>query len=78
MNPPKIFKVFVSSTYDDLREERAEVQKALLKSLSGHIPRSWLRSSDLLPFYHQYPAACCGDFLSKLLAGGDGAVPGCG
>src|ERR1039457_2987487 len=33
------------------------------ESLSGHIPRSWLRSSDLLPFYHQYPAACCGDFL---------------
>jgi hypothetical protein len=35
------------------------------KSLSGHIPRSSLRSSDLLPFYHQYPAACCGDFLLK-------------
>jgi hypothetical protein len=34
-----------------------------VKSLSGHIPRSSLRSSDLLPFYHQYPAACCGDFL---------------
>jgi len=34
----------------------------LLESLSGHIPRSSLRSSDLLPFYHQYPAACCGDF----------------
>src|ERR1019366_1188732 len=34
-----------------------------IKSLSGHIPRSWLRSSDLLPFYHQSPAACCGDFL---------------
>src|ERR1019366_8693832 len=33
------------------------------ESLSGHSPRSWLRSSDLLPFYHQYPAACCGDFL---------------
>jgi hypothetical protein len=33
------------------------------ESLSGHIPRSSLRSSDLLPFYHQYPAACCGDFL---------------
>jgi hypothetical protein len=27
----KIYKVFVSSTYEDLREERAEVQKALLK-----------------------------------------------
>jgi hypothetical protein len=27
----KIFKVFLSSTYEDLREERAEVQKALLK-----------------------------------------------
>jgi hypothetical protein len=26
-----IYKVFVSSTFDDLREERAEVQKALLK-----------------------------------------------
>jgi hypothetical protein len=26
-----IYKVFVSSTYEDLREERAEVQKALLK-----------------------------------------------
>jgi neutral amino acid transport system ATP-binding protein len=34
-----------------------------IESLSGHIPRSSLRSSDLLPFYHQYPAACCGDFL---------------
>jgi hypothetical protein len=34
-----------------------------VESLSGHIPRSSLRSSDLLPFYHQYPAACCGDFL---------------
>jgi hypothetical protein len=33
------------------------------ESLSGHIARSSLRSSDLLPFYHQYPAACCGDFL---------------
>jgi hypothetical protein len=29
--PEVIYKVFVSSTYDDLREERAEVQKALLK-----------------------------------------------
>src|ERR1019366_4278718 len=38
-------------------------QHDAVKSLSGHIPRSWLRSSDLLPFYHQYPAACCGDFL---------------
>jgi hypothetical protein len=27
----KIYKVFVSSTYEDLREERAQVQKALLK-----------------------------------------------
>jgi hypothetical protein len=26
-----IYKVFVSSTFEDLREERAEVQKALLK-----------------------------------------------
>jgi hypothetical protein len=34
-----------------------------IESLSGHILRSSLRSSDLLPFYHQYPAACCGDFL---------------
>jgi pimeloyl-ACP methyl ester carboxylesterase len=39
------------------------VLNAYLESLSGHIPRSSLRSSDLLPFYHQYPAACCGDFL---------------
>jgi Domain of unknown function (DUF4062) len=31
MQSQKIYKVFVSSTYDDLREERAEVQKALLK-----------------------------------------------
>lgn len=31
MQPSKIFKVFVSSTYEDLREERAEVQKSLLK-----------------------------------------------
>jgi hypothetical protein len=27
----KIYKVFVSSTFEDLRDERAEVQKALLK-----------------------------------------------
>ena len=27
----KIYKVFVSSTYEDLRDERSEVQKALLK-----------------------------------------------
>src|SRR5258708_17786092 len=27
----KIFKVFVSSTFEDLRAERAEVEKALLK-----------------------------------------------
>lgn len=27
----KIYRIFVSSTYEDLREERAEVQKALLK-----------------------------------------------
>lgn len=27
----KIYKVVVSSTFEDLREERAEVQKALLK-----------------------------------------------
>src|ERR1019366_5617625 len=39
------------------------------ESLSGHIPCSWLRSSDLLPFYHQYPAACCGDFLFRLPRG---------
>jgi hypothetical protein len=32
------------------------------ESLSGHIPRSLLRASDLMPFCHQYPAACCGDF----------------
>ena len=36
------------------------------KSLAGHIPRSLLRASDLTPFYHQYPAACCGDFLSRV------------
>src|SRR3954451_24337086 len=29
--PEIIYKVFVSSTYEDLREERAELQKALLK-----------------------------------------------
>ena len=29
--PRIIHRVFVSSTYEDLREERAEVQKALLK-----------------------------------------------
>jgi transposase len=40
--------------------------KQQIESLSGHIPRSSLRSSDLLPFYHQYPAACCGDFLSDV------------
>src|ERR1019366_2085854 len=45
--------------------QNADVHPAApsFESLSGHIPRSWLRSSDLLPFYHQYPAACCGDFL---------------
>ena len=44
--------------------ETREVRLAysVSESLSGHIPRSSLRSSDLLPFYHQYPAACCGDF----------------
>jgi hypothetical protein len=31
MSSEPIYKVFVSSTYQDLREERAEVQKALLK-----------------------------------------------
>jgi hypothetical protein len=31
MTGPVIHTVFVSSTHDDLREERAEVQKALLK-----------------------------------------------
>jgi hypothetical protein len=41
---------------------------ASFESLSGHIPRSSLRSSDLLPFYHQYPAACCGDFLFGVLS----------
>jgi hypothetical protein len=42
-----------------------------LESLSGHILRSSLRSSDLLPFYHQYPAACCGDFLlEESISGG--------
>ena len=30
MSPEKIYKVFVSSTYEDLREERAAVQKGLL------------------------------------------------
>lgn len=29
--PEVIYKVFISSTYDDLREERSELQKALLK-----------------------------------------------
>jgi hypothetical protein len=52
--------------------ERSEIQRNTecnrpIKSLSGHIPRSSLRSSDLLPFYHQYPAACCGDFLFNIL-----------
>jgi Domain of unknown function (DUF4062) len=31
MGPEKIYKVFVSSTYEDLREERAAVQKGLLQ-----------------------------------------------
>lgn len=31
MGTEPIYKVFVSSTFEDLREERAEVQKALLK-----------------------------------------------
>jgi hypothetical protein len=31
MRVNKIYKVFVSSTYEDLRDERVEVQKALLK-----------------------------------------------
>jgi hypothetical protein len=46
--------------YSGVGVERA---RRIIESLSGHIPRSSLRSSDLLPFYHQYPAACCGDFL---------------
>jgi hypothetical protein len=47
---------------------------ALIESLSGHIPRSSLRSSDLLPFYHQYPAACCGDFLFAFHKHGTGSA----
>ena len=47
--------------------ERNEADRRVLESLSGHIPRSSLRSSDLLPFCHQYPAACCGDFYLKML-----------
>jgi len=31
MSSEKIYKVFVSSTYEDLREERAAVQKGLLQ-----------------------------------------------
>jgi hypothetical protein len=46
-----------------LRFERLSELHYAFKSPSGQIPRSSLRSSDLLPFYHQYPAACCGDFL---------------
>src|ERR1035441_5241978 len=38
-----------------------------IESLSGHIPRSLLRASDMMPFCHQYPAACCGDFLFGLI-----------
>jgi hypothetical protein len=45
------------------RADPNELAEGAVESLSGHIPRSSLRSSDLLPFYHQYPAACCGDFL---------------
>jgi hypothetical protein len=44
---------------------RPDPLRSHCESLSGYIPRSSLRSSDLLPFYHQYPAACCGDFLLR-------------
>jgi hypothetical protein len=50
-------KSWLAGKWDDVTRHES------FESLSGHIPRSSLRSSDLLPFYHQYPAACCGDFL---------------
>jgi hypothetical protein len=54
---------FASSLSDLSTKQEQNISRPDFKSLSGHIPRSSLRSSDLLPFYHQYPAACCGDFL---------------
>ena len=62
---------------DDVGRVLSAVQDsaaALIESLAGHIPRSSLRSSDLLPFYHQYPAACCGDFLFAFHKRGTGSA----
>lgn len=42
----KIYSVFVSSTYEDLREERAEVQKALLKAKCFPIGMELFPSTD--------------------------------
>src|SRR5579864_2728215 len=41
-----IYSVFVSSTFDDLREERGELQKALLKSKCFPIGMELFPSSD--------------------------------
>ena len=41
-----IYSVFVSSTFDDLREERGEIQKALLKSKCFPIGMELFPSSD--------------------------------
>ncbi len=45
--PDIIYSVFVSSTFDDLREERGELQKALLKSKCFPIGMELFPSSDV-------------------------------
>jgi hypothetical protein len=50
----KIYKVFVSSTYEDLREERAAVQKGLLKV--GCLPVGM----ELFPAIHPITNRRCG------------------
>ena len=52
----KFYRVFVSSTYEDLKEERQEVFDALLKCNCfpvgmEHFPSSNLRSLDLIKYY---------------------------
>ncbi len=68
----RIFQDHLPICFEDRENEPDDVlvvldsnRKPLCESLSGHIPRSLLRASGLLPYYHQYPAACCGDFLLR-------------
>jgi hypothetical protein len=75
--PEKFYKVFVSSTYEDLKEERQEVFDALLKCSCfpvgmEHFPSSNLRSLDLI---RKYIDQC--DYYVMVSAGVYGSiVPG--